>query len=193
MTDICVYCGSSLGRQPDYVKATGELASALVDRDLGLVYGGASVGMMGKLADAVLEQGGRVTGVIPEPLVDREVAHPSLTELCVVGSMHERKALMAERSDGFIALPGGLGTLEELFEMLTWAQLGMHRKPLGMLNIRGYYDGLVAFLDHAVTEAFVTPRHRSMLLIDKNAESLLQRFDAYVAPSTPKWIDQETS
>src|SRR5690606_23334523 len=151
--NLCVYCGSNAGNRPDYVEGAQTLARELVSRDIGLVYGGASVGIMGALADAVLAAGGRVIGIIPDGLLNKEIGHHDLTELHIVASMHERNTMMAERSDGFIALPGGAGTLEEIFETWTWAQLGMHQKPCGLLNIAGYYDQLAGFLDHAVDQA----------------------------------------
>jgi len=190
MKNICVYCGANPGRQEAYSGAARDLAKALVDRDLGLVYGGASVGIMGLIADAVLQLGGRVVGVMPEALVRKEIAHKRLTELHVTQSMHERKNLMAELSDGFIAMPGGIGTLEEIFEIWTWAQLGFHAKPCGLLNVVGYFDSLTTFLDHAVTEQFVKKPHRSMLIVDHEPEALLDRFARYEAPSVPKWVDK---
>ena len=159
---------------------------ALASREIGLVYGGGRVGVMGEIADAVLEAGGEVIGVIPKGLADKRVAFTELTDLRVVPSMHERKALMAALSDGFVALPGGLGTFEEFLEVLTWAQLGLHRKPCGVLNVCGYFTKLMSFLDHAVDEQFVQPEHRSMLLIDENPEALLARFEAYQAPMVDK-------
>ena len=191
MKNICVYCGSSPGKRPEYVESARQLARELVARDLGLVYGGARVGIMAEIANAVLAEGGEVIGVIPQSLVDKEVAHHGLTKLHTVDSMHDRKALMADLSDGFIALPGGLGTLEELFETLTWAQLGFHTKPCGLLNICGYYDGLSAFLDHAVQEQFVKHIHRQMLLIGDNPGFLLDRFARYQAPDQGKWIGRQ--
>ncbi|HET6547225.1 MAG TPA: TIGR00730 family Rossman fold protein [Solirubrobacter sp.] len=163
MRSVCVYCGSSFGDDPAYLEATRALARGLAERRIAVVYGGASVGLMGELADAALEAGGEVVGVIPQALVDREIAHRGLTDLRVVGSMHARKALMAELSDAFVALPGGIGTLEELIEMYTWSQLGLHDKPLAMLNTRGYYDGLAAFLDPAVAEGFLRAEQRARL------------------------------
>ena len=163
---VCVYCGSSFGADPVYADATRALARTLAERGMRAVYGGASVGLMGLLADSVLEAGGEVVGVIPQTLVDREIAHPGLTELHVVSSMHERKALMAELSDAFVALPGGIGTLEELIEVYTWSQLRLHAKPLGVLNTAGYYDGLAAFLDHAVQQGFLPAATRSVLVVD---------------------------
>ena len=189
--NICVYCGSSPGRLPTYAESAHRLASALVSRDIGLVYGGASVGVMGMLADAVLAAGGRVTGVIPQALAKKEVAHAHLSAMHVTTSMHERKALMAELSDGFIALPGGIGTLEEIFEIWTWAQLGFHAKPCGLLNIAGYYDKLGDFVDHVVTEQFLQPRYRAMLLVEDDAERLLDSFAAYTPPRVTKWVTRE--
>ena len=188
MKQICVYCGSNPGRQPAYREAALALAEELVANDLGLVYGGAHVGIMGILADGVLKRGGRVTGIIPQSLVAKELAHPGLTELHVVASMHERKAMMAELSQGFIALPGGLGTLEEILEVLTWAQLGFHDKPCGLLNVAGYYDGLVTFLDHAVGEGFVRLDHRSMMIIATEPREMLAQFKDYQPPEVAKWI-----
>ena len=187
--NLCVYCGSNAGNRPDYVEGARELARELVKRDIGLVYGGASVGIMGALADAVLAGGGRVVGIIPEGLVRKEISHHNLTELHIVPSMHERKSMMAERSDGFIALPGGAGTLEEIFESWTWAQLGMHQKPCGLLNIDGYYDQLVGFLNHSVQESFMRAEHRTMLIVDSEPAALLDRYAAYTPPTVSKWIE----
>jgi uncharacterized protein (TIGR00730 family) len=186
---VCVFCGSNPGARPDYAEAADELGALLVEQGLGLVYGGSSRGLMGRLADAVLERGGEVTGVIPRALVDREIAHTGVTGLRVVDSMHERKALMAELADAFVALPGGLGTLEELSEIYTWAQLGLHRKPLALLNVESYYDGVAVFLDHAVQERFVRSEHRAMLITEADPRMLLERlrtFDPRPAPA--KWI-----
>lgn len=174
MKRICVYCGSRSGQGTGYTGAAAALADALCDRGLGLVYGGASVGIMGTVADGVLAGGGDAIGVIPESLVRKEVAHQGLSELIVTPGMHERKKVMAERADGFIAMPGGLGTLEELFEILTWAQLRFHNKPCGLLNINGYFDSLVAFLDNAVTEGFIHPDHRAMLKVAEEPGMLLE-------------------
>jgi uncharacterized protein (TIGR00730 family) len=187
MQRICVFTGSNAGVRLEYTEAARSLGKLLADRSLGLVYGGASVGLMATVANTVLQHGGHVTGVIPEALVARDVAHTGLSDLRVVASMHERKALMVELSSGFIALPGGLGTLDELFEILTWAQLGIHQKPCGLLNIAGYYNHMVRFLDHAVQERFVKGAHRSMLQIEGDAETLLKRFDGYRAPTDGKW------
>jgi len=193
MPRICVFTGSSEGRRPSYRAAAGDLGRILVQRGFELVYGGARVGLMGAVADAVLAAGGRVIGVIPEALVAREVAHTGLTELRVVSSMHERKATMADLSDGFIALPGGWGTLEELFEVLTWGQLGLHGKPCGLLNVDGYFDPLLAFLRHAVDEQFVRREYEPWMPVCERADDLLDRFAAFEPPRVRKWIDRSTS
>jgi uncharacterized protein (TIGR00730 family) len=190
---LCVFSGSSPGAHPDYAEAAGGLARALAQRGIGLVYGGAHVGLMGVLADAALDAGGEVIGVIPQRLVDREIAHRGVSDLRIVGSMHERKALMADLADGFIALPGGMGTLEELFEVYTWTQLGLHAKPLGLLDVRGYYAQLAAFLDHAVTERFLTAEHREMLVVEDRAEAMIEAFRGWRPPGRTKWIDRATS
>jgi uncharacterized protein (TIGR00730 family) len=190
---VCVFSGSSPGADLAYRAAAVDLGHRLAARGIGVVYGGASVGLMGAVADAALEGGGPVIGVIPQSLVDREVAHAGLTDLRVVGSMHERKALMAELSDAFVALPGGVGTLEELFEVYTWNQLGLHAKPLGLFNVRGYYDGLARFLDHAVEERFVTRESRAMLLVSEQLDDLIDGLDGWQAPRQPKWIDRARS
>lgn len=192
MDKLCVYCGSSSGRRPEYAEGARTFARALVANDIGLVYGGASIGIMGVVADAVLAEGGTAFGIIPEDLEQKEVAHRHLTELQVVRSMHERKARMAELSDGFVALPGGLGTLEELCEVLTWAQLGFHYKPCGLLNVDGYYDKLAEFFDHTVSERFVKEKHRSMLIVENDSEKLIERFESYEPAPVKKWIDSET-
>jgi uncharacterized protein (TIGR00730 family) len=191
LKSICVYCGSSLGRLNAYSTAASALAASLVEQNIRLVYGGANVGIMGLLADTVLQLGGEAVGVIPESLVQKEVAHTGLTELHVTQSMHERKTLMAELSDGFVALPGGIGTLEELFEVWTWAQLGFHDKPCGLLNVEGYFDSLALFLDHAADEQFVKQPHRSMLIVESNSKKLLERFRNYVPPVISKWLDKK--
>jgi uncharacterized protein (TIGR00730 family) len=185
---ICVFCGSQPGADPAYVEAARDFGALLARRGIALVYGGAHVGLMGALADALLEDGGRVTGVIPQALWDREVGHTGLTELLVVDSMHERKALMAERADAFVALPGGAGTLEELFEAWTWAQLGIHAKPVGLLNVNGFWDPLLAMLDHMVEQRFVRAAQRAMVLVDEHPERLLARLAAYQAPAGPRWM-----
>ena len=193
MKSICVFAGSSSGSRADYIAAARGLGRALLARRLELVYGGAHVGLMGALANEVLEGGGKVIGVMPEALVAKEVAHRGLTELKVVKSMHERKAMMSDLSDGFVALPGGMGTLEEFFEILTWAQLGLHRKPAGLLNIQGYYDGLLAFLDHSVDERFVRAEHRGMISVGDEPSALLDLLAAYQAPVVEKWIERAQS
>ncbi len=188
MQRICVYCGSNNGARPEYADAARELADVLVRHELGLVYGGAAVGIMGVIADRVLEQGGTVHGVIPKLLEDKEIAHQGLTRLHVVSSMHERKSMMAMLSDGFIAMPGGFGTLEELVEMLTWGQLKFHDKPCGILNVRGYFDHLLKYLDHAVAEGFLRPENREMVLHDSAPAGLVQQFERYSAPRVEKWL-----
>ncbi len=187
MQRICVYCGSSRGNDPAYTAAAEELAAVLVDSGLELVYGGAHKGTMGVLADTMLERGGAVHGVIPQMLEEKEIAHTGLTELHVVTSMHERKSMMAALSDGFIALPGGFGTLEELIEIVTWGQLQFHEKPCGVLNVKGYFDKLLEYLDHMQAEGFLRPENRAMLLADDSATGLLQQFEAYRAPAVEKW------
>lgn len=188
MKRICVYCGSSPGSDPDFHEGARALGRALLDRGLGLVYGGAGIGLMGLVADTVLAGGGQVYGVIPQMLELKEITHGGLTELHVVGSMHERKALMTELSDGFVALPGGFGTLDELFEALTWAQLGVHRNPVGLLNLNGYFQGLLDFADRAVLDGFLRPEHRDLMLTDTDPGTLLDRMAAYVPPALPKWV-----
>lgn len=190
MQSICVFCGSNSGAKPAYAEAARDLGRLIAGRGLRLVYGGAKVGLMGALADAALAAGGRVTGIMPIALVEKEIAHAGLTELHTVGSMHERKAMMADRSDAFLGLPGGAGTLEEVFEVWTWGQLGHHRKPVGLLNVAGFYDKLAAFLDHQMTERFVREEHRRMLLIEADPEIILNGFDAYEPPQVAKWIDR---
>jgi uncharacterized protein (TIGR00730 family) len=186
MKRICVFCGSSPGTRPAYLDAAAALGQALVRRKLGLVYGGGRVGLMGHIARAVLAAGGEVTGVIPRGLVSREVGFTELTDLRVVESMHERKALMIDLSDSFIALPGGLGTIEEFFEVLTWGQLDLHQKPCGLLNVAGYFDQLAAFLDTVHAEQFVDDEHRAMVMMDEDPDRLLERFAAYEHPTSDK-------
>ncbi|MCP4038546.1 MAG: TIGR00730 family Rossman fold protein [bacterium] len=193
MNAVCVFTGSSPGAKAEYREVAMRLGSELVARELALVYGGAHVGLMGAVADAVLEAGGRAIGVIPEFLVAKEVAHEGLSELHVVETMHERKAKMAALASGFIALPGGVGTFEETFEILSWAQLGMHEKPCGLLNVSGYYDGLISFLDHAVSERFVKPVHRELVLVAEEPDELLDAFRVYSPPDIDKWLDREHS
>jgi uncharacterized protein (TIGR00730 family) len=187
MRRICVYCGSSPGGSVKYAEAAEQLAAVLVRHDLELVYGGASRGTMGVLADAVLERGGAAHGVIPKMLEEKEIAHAGLTKLHVVASMHERKSMMAALSDGFIALPGGFGTLEELIEILTWGQLRFHDKPCGVLNVAGYFDKLLDYLDHSQAEGFLRAENRAMLLCDSDAAGLLRQFERYTAPRVEKW------
>ena len=188
---ICVFAGSSSGARPGYSAAARKLGAILCTRGYGLVYGGGRVGLMGALADSVLEHGGHVIGVIPRGLAVKEVAHQELPDLRIVESMHERKAMMAELSSAFVALPGGLGTLEELFEVLTWAQLGIHAKPCCILNVDGYFDGLLGFLDDAVEKRFVREVHRSMLVVESNPDALLDAIDAYSPTAVDKWLDRE--
>lgn len=190
LDSICVYCGSSEGRSEAYARQARQLGRLLAEGSISLVYGGANVGLMRILADTVLEGGGKVIGVMPKALVAKEKAHDGLTEFHVVESMHERKALMVDLSDGFIALPGGAGTMDELFEVLTWGQLGFHGKPCGLLNVASYYDSLVAFLDHAVAEGFIRDCHRDMLVVTDSPEEMLSRFATYTPPSTEKWIQR---
>lgn len=188
MKRICVFCGSSAGARPEYAQAARSMGTLLAGRGVGLVYGGGRVGLMGVVADAVLAAGGEAIGVIPEALMRREVGHAALTELHVVGSMHERKALMADLADGFIAMPGGYGTFEEFCEVLTWSQLGIHPKPCGLLNVAGYYAPLLAMFDHAVAEGFVRTTHRGIVLEADDPASLLERMAAFRPPATEKWI-----
>ncbi|MEW5764606.1 MAG: TIGR00730 family Rossman fold protein [Acidobacteriota bacterium] len=194
MDSVCVFCGSSKGANGVYAAAAAELGRLLARRGLALVYGGGNVGLMGTLARAALEEGGRVVGVIPEHLMTFEVALPEATEMRVVSSMHERKALMADLSDAFVALPGGLGTLEELFEVWTWAQLGLHRKPLALLDAGGYFAPLVGFLDHAVAEGFLKPVHRGMVLVEREPAALLDALVGYRIPEEAldlqRWIER---
>jgi uncharacterized protein (TIGR00730 family) len=173
---LCVYCGANGGATPRYAEAAKALARGMVEHNLSLVYGGGKVGLMGVIADEVLRLGGEVTGVIPTALVEREVGHTGLTRQFVVKDMHERKAMMAQLSDGFIAMPGGMGTMEELFEMLTWSQLGIHSKRVGLLNVDGFYDSLVAFIGHATEQGFIRPQHAAMMMVESEPGALLQRF-----------------
>ncbi len=193
MKRICVFAGSSAGARAEYGDAARMLAQALVARGLGLVYGGGRVGLMGILADEVLRGGGEVIGVIPRALANREVAHEGLTTLHVVGSMHERKALMADLSDAFVAMPGGWGTLEEWFEVLTWSQLGLHRKPCGVLNVAGYFDGLLEFLEHAVTERFVRGEYARLVITATDPAGLLDRLATQPLPAVEQWIEREAT
>jgi uncharacterized protein (TIGR00730 family) len=192
MRRICVFCGSSPGNRAEYRAATEELGAQLVRRKIGLVYGGGNVGLMGVLADALLKAGGEAVGVIPENLLAREVGHSGLTKLHVVRSMHERKALMADLSDAFIAMPGGFGTLEEFCEIVTWAQLGLHAKPCGILNVLGYYSPLLAMFDHAVKERFLKQENRGLVLARDSVVKLLQALEEWRAVRVEKWLDRET-
>ena len=192
MKRICIFCGSSEGSRPEYRIATEELGAELVRRNIGLVFGGGNVGLMGVLADAVLKAGGDVVGVIPESLMAREIGHNGLTKLHVVRSMHERKALMADLSDAFIALPGGFGTLEEFCEVVTWSQLGLHAKPCGILNVLGYYSPLLAMFDRAVEERFLKPENRALVLARDKPADLLQALEDLRPVHVEKWLDRET-
>jgi len=191
MKRVCVYLGSNPGTDPAYARAADALAGELVRRSIGLVYGGSNVGLMGRLANACLDAGGEVVGVIPELLVEKEVAHTGLTSMHVVASMHERKQRMADLSDGFIALPGGLGTLEEFFEVLTWNQLGYHAKPCGLLDVKGYYACLAEHMDRMVHEGFLVQEHRRMVLTGSDPADLLDRFETYAPPQVDKWIERK--
>ena len=186
---VCLYAGSQAGARPAYAEGAERLARLLAAEGIGIVYGGGRAGLMGVLADAATEAGGRVTGIIPEQLQARELAHEGLEDLRIVRSMHERKALMAELSDAFVAVPGGIGTLEEIVEIFTWAQLGMHGKPVALLDLDGYYEGLVAFFDHAVDEGFLRPTTRSMLLVEPDPHALLERLRAHEPPEVPRWME----
>jgi uncharacterized protein (TIGR00730 family) len=190
LKSICVYCGSNVGARADYAAAATAIAELLVSHQIRIVYGGGRVGLMGIVADAAIAAGGEVIGIIPRSLDRREIAHRGVTELHVVESMHDRKALMNRLSDGFIALPGGYGTFEELCEMLTWAQLGIHGKPIGLLDVAGYYAPFITMLDHAVAERFLHPDHRALLLNDKEPGALLERMKRFEPPATPKWLEQ---
>jgi uncharacterized protein (TIGR00730 family) len=186
---ICVFTGSRHGTHPEYGEGARQLARELVERNYGMVYGGGNIGLMKVIADTVLELGGHVTGIIPDSLVTKEVAHRGLSDLRIVQSMHERKALMAELSDGFIAMPGGIGTMEEFFEVLSWAQLGIHRKPCGLLNTAGYYDRLIDFLDHAVDHDFLKPKHRSLLILANEPPEILRRFEEVIQTRSEQHFD----
>ncbi|MGZ3333027.1 MAG: LOG family protein [Gemmatimonadaceae bacterium] len=192
MRRLAVFCGSNSGARPEYVQATRSLGKLLASRGVGIVYGGSNVGLMQALADSMLDELGDIIGVIPRMLVEREVANKALSDLRIVDSMHDRKALMAELADGFVALPGGIGTLEEFFEIWTWAQLGMHDKPCGLLNVAGYFNPLLEFLDRAVAEKFVREVHRRMVIVESDPATLLTRFEAYEPPRVVKWINAGT-
>jgi uncharacterized protein (TIGR00730 family) len=188
MQRICVFCGSSTGIKQDYAVGARELGLVLAKQNIDLVYGGGHVGLMGIVADAAMSAGAKAIGVIPRCLADKEVAHQGLTELRIVQTMHERKAQMAELSDGFIAMPGGFGTLEELFEVITWAQLGIHKKPFGLFNIAGYFDKLIEFLDFQVEQGFVPPRHREMIIVSDEAEQLVELLSGFQPVTQEKWM-----
>jgi uncharacterized protein (TIGR00730 family) len=188
LKNICVFCGSNSGNHPEYLQAASRLGQTLARRDITLIYGGGNIGMMGALADSVLQSGGMVTGVITQKLLDLEVAHPNLTELIIVETMHQRKSIMSDLAGGFVALPGGFGTLEEIFEVLTWGQLGIHHKPCGLLNVNGYFDNLIHFLKNTVQEKFVTAEHFSMLMVEQDPDALLEKFFAYSPPSGSKLL-----
>lgn len=191
MKSICIYCGSNFGARDSYLEAAQNLCIEIVKREIALVYGGSNTGLMGAVADFTIAAGGKVIGVIPQALVDKEAAHTGLTDLRVVKSMHERKSLMADLSDAFIALPGGLGTLEELCEVATWTQLGFHRKACGLLNIEGFYDRLLSFLDYATEENFIRPEHRTIFISETNPQKLINRLEKFEIPKLPKWIGRE--
>ncbi len=190
---LCVFCGSNSGADPSYMESARRMGQLLANRSVTVVYGGGRVGLMGALAEAALEAGGRVIGVIPEALRRREVAHENLTELHVVRTMHERKQLMGDLSDGFVAMPGGFGTFEEFCEVLTWSQLGLHVKPCGLLNVKGYYTGLLALFDHAVAQQLLHPRNRAMVIAEAEPEALLDTMAEYRAPAVEKWLTPETT
>ena len=191
MRRVCVFCGSSVGNQPAYAEAAQAMGAVLAKRGVGLVYGGGNVGLMGVVADAVMAHGGEAIGVIPQSLADREIAHGGITQLHVVDSMHARKAMMAELSDAFVAMPGGVGTFEEFFEVVTWTQLGLHRKPCGLLNVQGFYTPLAAFIDQAVSEGFIKPVHRAAIVVDNDPARLLNTLAKVDLPAVPKWIRRE--
>ena len=191
MKTVCVFCGSARGERSSYAEAARLLGQTLARRGLRVVFGGGQVGLMGVLADAVLQAGGEAVGVMPKSLLEKEIGHQSLTELHVVSTMHERKALMADLSDGFIALPGGYGTFEELLEVLTWAQLSLHEKPCGLLNVEGFYDPLLSLFDHAVGQGFIRGDHRALALTAEDPERLLDLMQSHAPPSTEKWVPPE--
>ena len=188
MKQVCIFCGSYKGTQPIYITAAHAMGRGLAQRGLGLVYGGGRVGLMGAVADGTLAGGGKAVGIIPQSLVDRELAHKGLSELHVVDSMHTRKAMMADIADAFIAMPGGFGTLDELFEIITWAQLGFHHKPIALLNIGGYFDTMLTFIEHMATEGFIKPEHRNAMLVKNQVDDLLDSLLTYQPPQLEKWI-----
>ncbi|WP_163338716.1 TIGR00730 family Rossman fold protein [Desulfopila sp. IMCC35008] len=189
MKRICVYCGSNTGAQPEYLESAKALGTLLAQGNIDVVYGGAEVGLMGAVASAALAEGGNVIGIIPKSFADK-VCHTKLSELQIVPTMHDRKTRMFDLSDAFITLPGGIGTLEETFEILTWAQIGFHSKPCGLLNINGYFDSIIEFLDHSLRQQFVRQEHRDMVLVDNNPQGLLHQFENYQAPTIRKWIEK---
>ncbi|MEP6992176.1 MAG: TIGR00730 family Rossman fold protein [bacterium] len=191
LTTVCVFCAASPGRQPGYVEQAAAMGRFLATSGRRVVFGGGRTGLMGALADGALSAGGEIIGVMPRHLVEREVAHDGLTELRVVESMHERKSVLAEISDGFLALPGGLGTMEELFEVWTWGQLGLHGKPYGLLNVEGYFAPLLAFLDHGVAEGFIQQQYRDLLVVDTHPGALVERMEAVSPPTLPRWATSE--
>jgi uncharacterized protein (TIGR00730 family) len=188
---ICVFCGSYSGNHPIYLETTQAIGKGIAQSGYTLVYGGGKVGLMGAVADAALAAGGAVVGVMPKALVDKELAHTGLTELHVVDSMHTRKAMMAERADAFITLPGGFGTLDELFEIITWLQLGFHRKPIALLNMEGYFDPIIELIEHMAGAGFIKPEHRQVVMVSPSPEDLLSRLPSYEAPNVVKWIHKE--
>ena len=193
MKRLCVFCGSSFGANPAYAETAVALGTLLASRGIGLVYGGGNVGLMGVIADAALAAGGEVIGVIPKSLADREIAHTGCTELRVVDSMHTRKAMMADLSDAFVAMPGGVGTFEEFFEAITWTQLGLHRKPCGLLNVAGFYTPLALFIDQAVSDGFIKPVHRAAIVVDDDPARLLDTLSTIDLPNVPKWINRDAT
>jgi hypothetical protein len=191
MQRICVFCGSKTGNDVRYAELATKLGGLMTERGIGLVFGGGSVGLMGAVADAVLDAGGEVIGVIPERLATKELLHPRVTDMRVVDGMHARKSLMAELSDGFIALPGGLGTFEELFEVITWSQLGFHRKNIGLLDVAGFFDPLVRMVDHAIQEGFVQSTHRELIVVEERPDALLDRLASHELPQVRRWLGPE--
>jgi hypothetical protein len=190
MNSICVFCGSSVGKRENYILQAHQLGKIIADKEMTLVYGGGNIGVMREIANSTLNAGGRVIGVMPQHIVDKEVSHHGLTELYIVKSMHERKAMMAELSDGFIALPGGFGTIDEIFEVMTWNQLEIINKPTGLLNIDGYFDHLIAFIRHAVDEKFVREEHKQNLIVETDAKLLIEKLESFEPKKAEKWIDR---
>lgn len=193
MKRICVFCGSNSGIDPIYLATAEKVGKFLADNGIELVFGGGRVGLMGKIADTVMENGGKVIGIIPQALSEREVAHQGLTELHVVGSMHERKAMMADLADGFIALPGGVGTFEEFCEIVTWAQLGIHKKPCALMNVGGFYDSFIAMFDHSMNQGFIRPQHRALVLVESEIDKLYKAMLEYRPPIVEKWLDKKST